>query len=215
MLRENRYFMFFEPKYGMKPPPFKHSVYTALVVPRPIVWISTLNKEGVINLAPFSFFNAVSGDPPCVIYCPNGWKRGTHEAKDSLVNAEETGEFVCNMCTFELREQMNTTSAHDPTSVDEMAIAGLEAASCELVKPPRIKASPIVLECKYLQTVKLPESNNSSPNNIVVGQVVGIHVSDEVIVDGKIDIQKVNPLSRLGYLDYSTLGDVFPITRPD
>ena len=119
------------------------------------------------------------------------------------------------MCTFELREQLNTTSAHDPTSLDEMAIAGLEAASCELVKPPRIKASPIVLECKYLQTVKLPESNDSSPNNIVVGQVVGIHVSDEVIVDGKIDIQKVNPLSRLGYLDYSTLGDVFPITRPD
>ncbi len=206
--------MFFEPSDGMKPPPFKHTVYNALVVPRPIGWISTLNREGVVNLAPFSFFNSVSGDPPCVIYCPNGWKSGTQEAKDSLVNVEETGEFVFNMCTYELREQMNATSIHVPTSVDEMALAGLEADVCELVKPPRVKASPIVLECQYLQTVKLPESSNRSPNNIVIGEVVGIHVSDEVIVDGIIDIQKVNPLARLGYLDYATLGDVFPINRP-
>ena len=207
--------MFFETKNGMKPHPFTHNIYTALVVPRPIGWISTVNTDGIVNLAPFSFFNAVSGNPPCVIYCPNGWKSGTREAKDSLVNAEETGEFVFNMCTYELREQMNATSKHMPNSIDEMAFAELDAAPCELVKPPRVKKSPIVLECKYLQTVKLPEPGDGSSNNLVIGQVVGVHVSDAVITDGIIDIQKVNPLSRLGYLDYASLGQVFSMDRPD
>jgi flavin reductase (DIM6/NTAB) family NADH-FMN oxidoreductase RutF len=207
--------MFFETKAGLKPPPFKHTVYNALVVPRPIGWISTVSLEGVVNLAPFSFFNSVSGDPPCVMYCPNGWKRGTREAKDSLTNVEATGEFVFNMCTYALREQMNATAAHVPASVDEMAEAGLEAAPCELVKPPRVKASPIALECLYLQTVTLPAAGDGRPNYMVVGQVVGIHVADDVITDGLIDVHKIQPLARLGYLDYATLGDVFAMTRPD
>jgi flavin reductase (DIM6/NTAB) family NADH-FMN oxidoreductase RutF len=207
--------MFIETESGLKPPPFEHSIYTALVVPRPIGWISTVSQEGIINLAPFSFFNSVSGDPPCVMYCPNGWKPGTREAKDSLTNVEATGEFVFNMCTYELREQMNATSAHLPSSVDEMAAAGLEAAPCKLVRPPRVKASPIALECLYLQTVVLPASRTGSPNYIVVGQVVGIHVADEVIIDGIIDVRKVNPLARLGYLDYATIDNVFSMQRPD
>jgi flavin reductase (DIM6/NTAB) family NADH-FMN oxidoreductase RutF len=207
--------MFFETASGLRPAPFKHSVYNALVVPRPIGWISTVSLEGVINLAPFSFFNSVSGDPPCVMYCPNSWKPGTREAKDSLTNAEETGEFVFNMCTYELREQMNATSAHMPASVDEMAAVGLEAAPCHLVKPPRVKAAPIALECRYLQTVHLPSSSTGSPNNIVIGQVIGIHVADEVITDGMIDVRKLNPLARLGYLDYATIDDVFAMKRPD
>jgi flavin reductase (DIM6/NTAB) family NADH-FMN oxidoreductase RutF len=207
--------MFFETKFGLQPPPFTHTIYTALVVPRPIGWISTVSQEGIINLAPYSFFNAVSGDPPCVMYCPNGWKRGTNEAKDSLTNVEATGEFVFNMCTYALREQMNATAAHVPASVDEMAAAGLEAAPCELVKPPRVKASPIALECRYLQTVNLPAARNGSPNQMVIGQVIGIHVADEVISDGMIDIRKVNPLARLGYLDYATIDNVFAMQRPD
>ncbi len=124
--------MFFETSAGLKPPPFKHTVYNALVVPRPIGWISTLSTDGIVNLAPYSFFNSVSGDPPCVMYCPNGWRSGTKEPKDSLTNAEETGEFVFNMCTYELRDQMNATAAHVPASVDEMAEANLEAAPCHL-----------------------------------------------------------------------------------
>lgn len=207
--------MFFETKFGLKPPPFTHSIYTAIVVPRPIGWISTISQDGIINLAPYSFFNAVTGDPPCVMYCPNGWKPGTHEAKDSLTNAEATGEFVFNMCTYDLRDQMNATSAHVPSNVDEMAEAGLEAAPCNLVKPPRVKASPIALECTYLQTVKLPPAGNGRPNNVVIGQVVGIHVADDVIRDGLIDIHKVNPLARLGYLDYGTIDNVFALERPD
>lgn len=207
--------MFFETKDGMKPPPFVHSVYTALVVPRPIGWISTVSTDGVVNLAPFSFFNAVSGDPPCVMYCANGFKTGTQEDKDSLINAEATGEFVYNMCSHDLREQMNRTSAHVPASVDEMIEAGLEPAPSNLVKPPRVKASPIALECKYMQTVRLPKQKDGSGNNIVIGQIVGVHVADEVIVDGMIDPRLYKPLARLGYLDYAEFGEVFTMTRPD
>ncbi len=207
--------MFFETSAGLKPPPFKHTIYNTLVVPRPIGWISSLSKDGIVNLAPYSFFNSVSGDPPCVMYCPNGWRTGTKEPKDSLTNVEETGEFVFNMCTYDLREQMNATAAPVPASVDEMAEANLEAAPCKLVKPPRVLASPIALECIYLQTVKLPSSSSGVPNNIVIGQVVGIHVADDVITDGIIDIHKLKPLARLGYLDYATVDNVFSINRPD
>ncbi|MDE0941303.1 MAG: flavin reductase family protein [Alphaproteobacteria bacterium] len=209
--------MYFDPKDGMKPPPFKHTVYNALVVPRPIGWISTISTAGVINLAPFSFFNALSGEPPCVMYCPNGFKPGSTEAKDSLTNVQETGEFVYNMCTVDLLDAMNKSSAHVPSSVDEMAEAGLEAAACEQVKPPRVKNSPIALECKLLQIVDLPAPKNSSPNNMVVGQVVGIHIADDVIVDGKIDAGLVQPLARLGYLDYAkiTADNIFTVPRPD
>jgi flavin reductase (DIM6/NTAB) family NADH-FMN oxidoreductase RutF len=209
--------MYFDPKDGMRPPPFKHTVYNALVVPRPIGWISTVSKDGIVNLAPFSFFNSLCGDPPCVMYCPNGYKPGTEEVKDSLTNAEETGEFVFNMCTEELKEAMNLTSIHVPASVDEMAEAGLEAAPCEQVTPPRVKASPIALECKYMQTVHLPSSRNGVPNYMVLGQVIGIHIADEVITDGMVDMGKLRPLARLGYLDYASIGpeNIFSMPRPD
>ncbi len=209
--------MFFNPlEAGMKPPPFRHTVYNALVVPRPIGWISTLSEDGVVNLAPFSFFNSLSANPPCVMYCPNSFKPGTREHKDSLTNVEATGEFVFNMCTYELREQMIVTAAHSPASVDEMAQAGLEAAPSVNVKPPRVKASPIAMECKLLHVVELPRPPDGSRANVVIGQVVGIHVADEVISDGIIDVKKVNPLARLGYLDYATLDldNVFSLTPP-
>lgn len=210
--------MFFDPRnVGMKPTPFKHTIYNALVVPRPIGWISTLSKNEVVNLAPYSFFNSLSGDPPCVMFCPNGFKAGTTEPKDSLVNSEETGEFVFNICTYDLRDAMNETSKHVPASVNEMAEAGLEAADCINVKPPRVKASPIALECRYMQTIHLPSTKSGSPNNVVIGEVIGIHVKEDVIVDGIIDINKVQPLARLGYLDYALLEskNIFSLERPD
>lgn len=198
--------MFFNPlEVGMKPPPFKHTVYNALVLPRPIGWISTLGEDGVINLAPFSFFNSLSANPPCVMYCPNTFKPGTREHKDSLTNVEATGEFVFSMCTYALREQMIITAAHSPSTIDEMAQANVEAAPSINVKPPRVKASPIAMECKLLQVVELPSAPDGGRNNVVIGQVVGIHVDDDVIVDGIIDVAKINPLARLGYLDYATL----------
>ena len=210
--------MFFDPRVvGMKPEPFKHTVYNALVVPRPIGWISTLSVSGVVNLAPYSFFNSISGDPPCVMFCPNGFKAGTKEPKDSLINSEETGEFVFNMCTYDLREQMNATSEHVPASINEMEKAGLEAAQCINVKPLRVKASPIALECKYLQTVHLPPTKAGIPNNVVMGEVIGIHVSEEIVVDGIIDVHKIKPLARLGYLDYALIepSNIFALDRPD
>jgi flavin reductase (DIM6/NTAB) family NADH-FMN oxidoreductase RutF len=210
--------MFFDPREtGMKPAPFRHTVYNALVVPRPIGWISTISTDGVINLAPFSFFNSLSGDPPCVMYCPNGFKTGTKEPKDSLTNVEATGEFVFNMCTYELRDEMNATSAHVPASIDEMEQAGLEAAECVNVRPPRVKASPIALECRYMQTIHLPAAKNGAPNNVVIGEVIGIHIDESVIADGIIDIHKVRPLARLGYLDYAVIEpeNIFAINRPD
>jgi flavin reductase (DIM6/NTAB) family NADH-FMN oxidoreductase RutF len=210
--------MFFNPlEVGMKPAPFKHTVYNALVVPRPIGLISTLGVDGIINLAPFSFFNSLSPDPPCVMYCPNSFKPGTREQKDSFVNVEATGEFVFSMCTYALREQMIITAAHSPASVDEMAQAGVEAAPSINVKPPRVKASPIAMECKVLQIVDLPRPADGSRANVVIGQVVGIHVADEVISDGIIDVKKINPLARLGYLDYATLDldNMFSLRPPD
>lgn len=210
--------MFFDPRIdGMKPEPFKRSVYTALVVPRPIGWISTINSAGVVNLAPFSFSNALTGDPPCVMYCPNGFKPGTRVPKDSVVNAEATGEFVFNLCSYELREQMCATSAHELAGVDEMAGAGLAPATSMNVTPPRVAAAPISLECIHLQTIQLPLSSTGEPNHVVLGQVVGIHVADDVINDGVIDIAKLQPVARLGYLDYSVVKPdaVFSMHRPD
>ncbi len=209
--------MFFDPREsGMKPEPFKHSVYSALVVPRPIGWISSLNADGVVNLAPFSFFNALSGDPPCVMYCPNAVKPGTEEKKDSYQNVQDTGEFVFNMCTWDLRHEMIATAEHAPASVDEMAKAGLEAAPCHNVSPPRVKASAIALECKHIQTIDLPPGRNSQ-SHVVMGEVVGIHIKDDVITDGIVDIHKMELIARLSYLDYAKIEseNIMALKRPD
>ncbi|MGI9408962.1 MAG: flavin reductase family protein [Hyphomicrobiaceae bacterium] len=211
--------MYFDPgKVGMKPAPFKHTVYNALVVPRPIGWITTMSSDGVINLAPYSFFNSLSADPPCVMYCPNYFKPGTEELKDSLTNVEETGEFVYNMCTADLRDEMIISSKHSPRSFDELADAGLEAVTCEQVKPPRLAASPIAMECKHLQTVVLPNPIDGSRAQIVIGQIVGIHISDDVITtDGLVDMKKLRPLARLGYYDYAIIEpeNIFSMKTPD
>ena len=210
--------MFFDPRTdGMKPAPFNHSIFTSLVVPRPIGWISTIDIDGVVNLAPFSYFNAIAADPPCLMYCPNGPKKGTTEPKDSLSNAEMTKEFVFNLCSHDLREKLNKTARHEPRGEDEMEKAGLTPARSVNVKPPRVADAPIALECKYLQTVRLPRSSSGSENNMVLGQVIGIHVRDEVITKGTIDISKIRPIARLGGLDYSVLEpeNVFTMKRPD
>tara|TARA_B100000214_G_scaffold328419_1_gene267549 strand:- start:287 stop:919 length:633 start_codon:yes stop_codon:yes gene_type:complete len=210
--------MFFDPRTdGMKPAPFNHSIFTSLVVPRPIGWISTIDIDGVVNLAPFSYFNAIAADPPCLMYCPNGPKKGTREPKDSLSNAEMTKEFVFNLCSHDLREKVNKTARHEPRGEDEMEKAGLTPAPSVNVKPPRVADAPIALECKYLRTVRLPQSSSGSENNMVLGQVIGIHVRDEVITKGTIDISKIRPIARLGGLDYSVLEpeNVFTMERPD
>ncbi len=206
--------MFIDPAIDMRPAPLRFSPFKALVVPRPIGWISTVSTGGDINLAPFSFFNGVSDDPPCVMYCPNG-SHPDGGPKDSLKNAEETGEFVFNLCNWDLREKMNLTAEHLPRNVDEMAAAGLEAAPSEKVAPPRVAAAPAAFECRYIQTVELPAGTGGRKSHIVIGEVIGIHIDESVIVDGIVDIGLLQPVARLGYMDYAVVREGFSMARPD
>lgn len=211
--------MFFEPKdatrdklkaIGLAFNPFK-----AIVAPRPIGWVTTVSRAGSVNLAPFSFFNAVASDPPVVVYGANG----THEAdggeKDSLRNVRETGEFVCNLATWELRSQMNLTSTPAPPGTDEMQAVGLERLASRLVKPPRVAGSPAHLECKLHQVVDLPpDPRNGARNTMVVGVVIGIHIDDAFVVNGRFDTARARPIARLGYNDYAVVTEAFEMKRP-
>ncbi len=189
-----------------------HDPFKSCVVPRPIGWISTIGADGAVNLAPYSFFNAVATEPPMVMFSSNG--KQAHGTKDSVANAEATGEFVCNMATWDLRDPMSQTSRPVPPEVDEFELAGLETQPSELVKPPRVKASPIHLECVYHQTLELPCDIEGGRNAICLGRVVGVHVRDEFLTDGKVDIARIKPLARLGYQDYTVAEKVVKITRP-
>jgi flavin reductase (DIM6/NTAB) family NADH-FMN oxidoreductase RutF len=189
--------------HGLQWDPFK-----ALVSPRPIGWISTIGQNGVVNLAPYSFFNAVSTDPHFVMFSSGG-------RKDSQRNAEETGEFVCSLATFELREAMNRTSQHVGPEIDEMEMAGLTPAPSRMVTPPRVAESPVAFECKYWRTIELPGPDGGPGTHaIVLGQVVGVHIDDAAIVDGKVDVTKLKPIARLGYGEYAVIEKVFELSRP-
>ncbi|WP_416899304.1 MAG: flavin reductase family protein [Minwuia sp.] len=195
--------------HGMKHNPFK-----ALVSPRPIGWISTRSADGLINLAPFSYFNAVTDFPPTVVFGCNGTKPAGG-GKDTADHVRETGEFVVNMCTYELKDQMNASSAHLPRDQDEFAAAGLTAADCELVKAPRVKEAPANLECRLVQIVQLRSNNPKVTNNLVIGEVVGVHIDESIVKDGMIDMTVYHPLARLGYMDYTYVEKVFAMDRPD
>jgi flavin reductase (DIM6/NTAB) family NADH-FMN oxidoreductase RutF len=185
-----------------------HDPFLSLVVPRPIGWISTLNRAGVVNLAPYSFFNAVSGRPPMVMFSSIG-------RKHTLVNAEESGEFVVNLASHGLRFEVNLTSAALPEDVSEAAIAGLELAPSQRVKPPRVARAPAALECRTVQIIPLRGADGAQlDGTIVIGQVVGIYIDDDVIANGAVDLLKIRPLSRLGYLDYTSITEVFSLDRP-
>ena len=189
-----------------------HDPFKSCVVPRPIGWISTIGADGAVNLAPYSFFNAAATEPPMVMFSSNG--KQAHGTKDSVANAEVTGEFVCNMATWDLRDPMSQTSRPVPPEVDEFELAGLETQPSELVKPPRVKASPIHLECVYHQTLDLPCDIEGGRNAVCIGRVVGVHIRDEFMTHGMVDIALIRPLARLGYQDYTVAEKVFPLSRP-
>ncbi|RMD63010.1 MAG: flavin reductase family protein [Alphaproteobacteria bacterium] len=190
-----------------------HDPFKSCIVPRPIGWITTLSRSGVVNLAPYSFFNGVASDPPMVMFACLGPE--ARPSKDTLINCEQTGEFVCNMATWDLREAMNRTSAAVPHGTDEMALAGLESAPSRLVGPPRVKDAPIHLECTVHQIVDLPCTDPGGRNAVVIGRVVGVHIRDDVLSDGRIDMAKVRPIARLGYMDYTSVDHVFTMLRPE
>ena len=186
--------------------------FKALITPRPIGWISTVSREGICNIAPYSFFNAISEKPPYVIF-------GSGGMKDSVRNIEETGEFVCSLSTYALRDQMNATSAEVPYGVDEFPLSGLTAVKSQMVAPPRVKESPAALECRHWKTIELPpaEPGGKPGNRAVIGLVVGIYIDDRVVKDGFVDTAMMQPLARLGYMDYSWVtGDtMITINRPE
>jgi flavin reductase (DIM6/NTAB) family NADH-FMN oxidoreductase RutF len=203
--------MFYEPpkkNHGLAVDPFK-----AVVVPRPIGWITTADAQGRVNLAPFSFYNGVSEAPPMVMFCPGGSYGGT-AVKHSLLNVKATGEFVVNMVSETLKDAMNATAAPVEMGVDEMKLAGLEPAPSTLVKPPRVAAAPVALECKLFQVVDLPGDGADTPYAIVIGTVLGIHIDDAIIKDGRVDVLAFRPVARLGYSEYTTVDNVWRMRRP-
>ena len=203
--------MFYEPKDGHGLP---HAPFKSIVVPRPIGWISSVDAQGRVNLAPYSFFNAVASAPPIILFAPGGQHR-EGGLKDTIANVEATGEFVCNLATFATRDAMNTTSAAAPRSVDEFELAGLTPLPARLVTPPRVKESPIHMECRHLRTLELPSDNPDQPNHVVFGEVIGIHIDERVLIDGRVDVATIAPIARLGYMDYAVVEKIFTMNRPD
>ncbi len=189
-----------------------HDPFKACIIPRPIGWISTVSADGIRNIAPYSFFNGVASAPPMVMFASNGSQ--PHGAKDSLANAEETGEFVANLVTWDLRNEMNLSCTPLDPEVDEFNFAGIEALPSKLVKPERVKGAPIHLECLYHQTVNLPSDTPDARNAVVIGHVVGIHIDENLLRDGILDIAAARPLARLGYLDYCVVDEIFAMPRP-
>jgi len=206
--------MFYEPNdgHGLSKNPFN-----SLVVPRPIGWISSVDGDGNVNLAPYSFFNGVSYKPPTVMFSSGAGQVEDDNLKDSLRNIRETGEFVHNFTTWDNREAMNDTSATMAKDRDELAEAGLTPIPSKLVKPPRVKESPIHFECKLVDTYDLPNTSDDNKYTVVFGEVIGVHIADELIMEnGRIDIAKLHPVARMGYQDYTevTGETVFTMERP-
>ncbi len=209
--------LFFEPASlstpeGLREAGLAHNPVTALVVPRPIAWISTLSANGIVNLAPFSFSGMASQSPPTVFFCPNA-SHVSGGDKDSLANVRASGEFVFNLATLDLCKAMNRSSDTVARDVDEFDLVGLEKAACRLVKPPRVAAAPIALECRVLKIVDLSDEGGQ-PNTAVFGRVIGVHIDRSIIRDGIVDVMSTHPVARLGYLDYATCGPVFQMERP-
>lgn len=201
--------MFYRP--GVDPHGLAHNPFKALVAPRPIGWISTVDARGRANLAPYSFFNAVADTPPMVMYASTGRKIGRDEGKDTLANIRATGEFVVNIVPRALADAMNVSSGALPPDEDEFARAGLARAASRIVAPPRVAAAPASLECRLWQVLDLP----GQENYMVLGEVVGVHIDAGVIVAGKVDVTRFQPLARLGYRDYTAVESVFALDRPD
>jgi flavin reductase (DIM6/NTAB) family NADH-FMN oxidoreductase RutF len=184
----------------------------AIIAPRPIGWISSRGQDGSVNLAPYSYFNAISEFPPMVIFSSAPGPGLPH--KDSLRNVIENKDFVVNIVSSALGDAMNVSSAALPYGTNEFAAAGLEMADCQSVSVPRVAAAPAALECHLWKTVELPKPDDMEPTIMVIGAVVGIHIDDAVVVDGKVDVTRYQPLARLGYMDYARVTEVFAMSRP-
>ena len=199
--------MFYRPADGHGLP---HNPFNAVVTPRPIGWISTRGADGSDNLAPYSFFNAVAYVPPQVMFASTSAKDDRGDTKDSVGNIRESGVFAVNIVEYAMRDVMNQTSGPWDREIDEFGLAEIEKAPCSEIDCPRVSGAPATLECRMTQIVQL----DGAANFVVFGEVVGVHLRDDCIVDGTFDVTRFNPLTRLGYRDYSVVREVFSLKRP-
>lgn len=199
--------MFYRPENGHGLP---HNPFNAIVAPRPIGWVSTQNAQGQSNLAPYSFFNAVAYVPPQVMFASTSAKPDQSDTKDTVANIRETGVFCVNMVSSQMQNEMNTTSGPVNRDIDEFDLANIAREKCTVIDCFRVAQSPAALECKMTQIVKIQGDNNF----VVFGQVVGIHINDDCIVDGLFDVTRAGLLARLGYQDYTVVTSTFALARP-
>ena len=203
--------MHFDPRNDKCPLPY--SPFKSCTVPRPIGWLSTISSKGVVNLAPYSQWQNLTFDPPMVMFAANQLSSG--ERKHTVVNAEETGWFVWNMATYNLREAVNISAMELPADINEFERAGVTQISSIDAPCPRVKESPAHFECRYMSTHRLRGNSSHGWVEVVYGEVVRIHVNDDVVTpDGKLDIPRIKPLARLGYYDYTAVTDVFEMRIP-
>jgi flavin reductase (DIM6/NTAB) family NADH-FMN oxidoreductase RutF len=197
--------MFYEPARGHG---LAHDPSKAIVSPRPVGWISTCNAAGAVNLAPYSFFGMLESDPFLVWFSSSG-------EKDSVAFARETGEFVVSLAGRDLAAKMVATSVDAPRGVSEFGYAGLDPEPSRLVRPPRVRGALAALECKVTDIVT-PKTYSGAPCDarVVTGEVVGVHIDDATIVDGRFDVVKAGNVARLGYFDYLTVDSIFEMRRP-
>lgn len=200
--------MFYQPADGH---PLPHNPFNAIVTPRPIGWISSRDSAGRDNIAPYSFFNGVAYVPPQVMFASTGMKDDVDGTKDSVANIRETGVFCVNIVEYAARDAMNASSATLPHETDEFSHAGIDKAECNAIACARVANAPAALECKMTQIVKI----EGAANFVVFGEVIGVHLRDDCVVDGRFDVTQYEPLSRLGYRDYTRVREVFEIIRPD
>jgi flavin reductase (DIM6/NTAB) family NADH-FMN oxidoreductase RutF len=193
--------MFYDPKDGHGLP---HNPFSAIITPRPIGWISTRSTDGVDNLAPYSFFNGIAYTPPQVMFASTDWK-------DTIANVRATGVFCVNVVEYSARDAMNITTEHFAPDVDEFEKAGLEKVECETIACARVGGAPAALECTVLEVKEL----KGRDNYLTLGEVTGVHLRDDCVVNGRFDLTRFNPLARLGYRDYTAVRDLFSLARPD
>ncbi len=199
--------MFYNPDIGHNLP---HDPFKAIVSPRPIGWISSMDKEKNVNLAPYSFFNAIADNPPMIMFSITGPKKNNISSKDTLNNITETKCFAVNVVSKDLLNQMNQTSGNYPKFTDEFVLAKLEKSSCVNIDVPRVKKSPASLECILYKILNLPGLNN----NMVIGKVVGVHINEKILKDGIFDVLAYDPIARMGYKDYTSVSSKFELDRP-
>ncbi len=199
--------MFYRPEDGHG---LRHNPFNAVVTPRPIGWISTRGPDGSENLAPYSFFNAVAYVPPQVMFASTSAKEDRGDTKDSVANIRDTGVFTVNIVEYAMKDAMNVTSGPWSKETDEFEKAGLSRAPCEVIPCSRVAGAPASLECRLTEIVTLKGESNF----LVLGEVVGVHLRDDCVADGLFDVLKYQPLTRLGYRDYSRITELFSLARP-